>query len=422
MGKRTPFLGSLIVQMVMAIILGAAVGYFFPKFGADLNPLAGGFVRLIKMIVGLLIFLTVSSGIARLGDFRKVGKIGVKSLVYFEVVSTLALLWGLVMVELFQPGAGMNIDPAQIDTSAVAGFASSAKQLTVVDFLLNIIPTTAVNALAQGAILQVLLLALFVGFALLKMGKRAEPLVEHLHHWTEVVFIIIAAIMKVAPIAVFAAAGYTIGKFGVGSLVSLGKLIGVFYLACVAFIAVVMGSIARISGFSLWKFVRYIREEILLAFSTASSEAVLPRMLIKLEDAGCTPSVVGFVIPTGYSFNLDGSSLYLTLAAIFIAQACNVHLGIGQEISLLLIFLLTSKGVAGVTAGGFVTLAGTLSIVPDIPMAGLALLLGIDRFLDAMRTVTNVIGNGVATLAIARWEGQCDRAILQKALSGETTD
>lgn len=422
MQPRKPFYQGLIFQMVTAVILGAAIGYAFPQFGADLNPLASGFVKLIKMVVGLLIFLTVSSGIARLGDFKKVGKIGIKSLVCFEAISTLALLWGLVMVELFKPGTGMNINPAQIDTSSVASFATSAKHLNAVDFLLNVIPTSAVDAFAQGTILQVLLVSLFIGFALLKMGKRADPVIEHLHHWTEVMFIIVGAIMKMAPLAVFAATGYTIGKFGLGSLVSLGKLVGTLYLASVLFIAVVMGLVARLSGFSLWKFIKYIREELLLAFTTASSEAVLPRMLVKLEKAGCAPSVVGFVIPTGYSFNLVGSSLYLTFTAVFIAQACNVHLSIDQELTLLVIFLLTSKGVAGVTAGGFVALAGTLSIMPDIPMAGLAILLGIDRFLDAMRTATNVIGNGVTTIAIAKWEGQCDTKLLQNVLGGEAED
>jgi aerobic C4-dicarboxylate transport protein len=419
MKTSRPFYRSPAFQMVTAIVVGALVGYAYPGLGTDLNPLAVGFIKLIRMIVTLIIFLTVAAGIARIGDVKKVGKLGIKSLVYFEVVSTIALLFGLLIMEVFKPGAGMNINPAQIDTSAVSSFASTAKSLTVVDFILNIIPTTAVNAFATGSILQVLLFALFVGFALLHMGKRAEPLIEFLHNWTEVIFVIVGAIMKVAPLAVFGAAAYTIGKFGLGSLVSLGKLVAVFYLGCIVFIAVVMGLVARVAGFSLWKFIKYINEEMLLAFSTASSEAVLPRMLGKLERAGCAESVVGFVIPTGYSFNLDGSSLYLTAAAVFIAQAMNVQLSLGQELGLLVIFLLTSKGVAGVTAGGFVTLAGTLTVFPDIPMAGLALLLGVDRFLDAMRTTTNVVGNGVATLAIAKWEGQRDDQQMHRVLNGD---
>lgn len=419
MTSKRPIYASPAFQMLVAIVIGAAIGYAYPTLGAALNPLAVGFVKLIKMIVVLIIFLTVSVGIARIGDVRGVGRLGVKSLVYFEVVSTLALLFGLLVVELTQPGAGMNINASQLDASAVASFASTAKSLTLVDFLLNVIPATAVNAFAQGNILQVLLFSLFVGFALLKLGQRAEPLIDALHRWTEVIFIIVGVIMKVAPLAVLGAVAYTIGQFGLGSLVALGKLVGIFYLTCIAFIIVVMGAVAFVSGFNLWKFVNYIREELLLAFSTASSEAVLPRMIAKLENAGCSPPVVGFVIPTGYSFNLDGSSLYLTAAAVFIAQATNVHLSYGQEFLLLVIFLLTSKGVAGVTAGGFVTLAGTLTVFPDIPMAGLALLLGIDRFLDAARTATNVVGNGVATLAIAKWEGQRDDVRMNAALNGE---
>jgi aerobic C4-dicarboxylate transport protein len=414
-----PLHKNLAFQMVVAIVLGAVVGYVFPQFGAALNPVAGGFVKLITMVVGLVIFLTVTTGIAKLGDFAKVGKIGVTSLIYFEVASTIALVWGLVMVEVFKPGVGMNIDPSKISAGAVAAYASSAKSLTVTGFILNIIPKSAVGAFGGGTILQVLVVSLFVGFALLKMGERGAPIVDQLLRWTDVIFIIVGAIMKVAPIAVFAATGYTIGKFGLGTLVSLGKLVGVLYLACILFIVVGMGLVARFSGFSLWKMIKYIREEILLAFSTGASEAVLPRMLIKLENAGCSAPVVGFVVPTGYLFNLDGSSLYLTLAAVFIAQACNIHLSLGQDAALLGMFLLTSKGVGGVTAGGFVTLAGTLSIIPDIPVAGLALVLGVDRFMDAMRTSTNVIGNAVATLAIAKWEGQRDDARMHRALDGQ---
>lgn len=407
--------------MVAAIILGAATGYFFPNLGIDLNALAAGFIKLIRMVVALIIFLTVAGGIAKIGSVGRVGRMGVRSLIYFEVVSTIALLLGLVSMEIFRPGSGMNIDATQLDAKAVASFASTAHSLTVTDFILNIIPGTAVNAFAQGAILQVLLFSVFVGVALLHLGKRAEPLVQALHGWTEVVFVIVGAIMKVAPLAVFGAAAYTIGKFGLGSLVSLGRLVIVFYLTSALFIALVLGTIARISGFSLWKFMKYIKEEMLVAFSTASSEAVLPRMIDKLGRVGCAESVVGFVIPTGYSFNLDGSSLYLTAAAVFIAQATNTPLTVGQELELLLIFLLTSKGVAGVTAGGFVTLAGTLSIFPEIPLPGLALLLGIDRFLDAVRTMTNVVGNGVATLVIAKWESQRDDATMHAVLNGEVT-
>jgi aerobic C4-dicarboxylate transport protein len=419
MTGRRPFYRSLAFQMLVAVVLGVAVGYASPNFGAALNPLAGGFIKLIRMVIAVIIFLVVSTGIARVGDVKRVGRLGIKLLVYFEVVSTLALILGMVASAIFQPGAGMNINPAAVNASATAGYASAAKSLSVVDFILNIIPNTAVGAFATGSILQVLFLSIFVGFALLYMGKRAEPLVEFLQQWTEVVFIIIRAIMKVAPLAVFGAAAYVIGKFGLGSLLSLGKLILLVYASCIVFIVVVMGSVARITGFSLWKFIKYIREELVLAFFTASSEAVLPFMFAKLKNVGCADAVVGFAIPTGYSFNLDGSSLYLTAAAMFIAQASNVHLSFAQDISLMFIFLLSSKGVAGVPAGGFVVLAGTLAIFPDIPMAGLALLLGIDRFLDAMRTMTNVLGNGVATMAIARWDGQRDDGRMQRVLNGE---
>lgn len=417
MTTKRPFYRTLAFQMLVAVVLGILLGFFDPDLGAALNPLATGFIRLIRMVISVIIFLIVSTGIARVGDMRKVGSLGIKLLVYFEVVSTLALIFGMVASEIFQPGAGMNLDPSQIGTASTAGYAATAQHLSVVDFLLNIIPSTAVGAFAEGSILQVLFLSVFVGFALLFMGPRGEKLVEFLQGWTEVVFIIVRAIMKVAPLAVFGAAAFVIGRFGLGSLVALGKLILVTYGACIVFIAVVMGSVARIAGFSLWKFIRYLREELMVAFFTASSEAVLPFMFAKLKRAGCADAVVGFALPTGYSFNLDGSSLYLTTAAMFIAQAANVHLSLAQDISLMAIFLLSSKGVAGVPSGGFVVLAGTLAVFPDIPMAGLALLLGIDRFLDAMRTMTNVLGNGVATMVVAHWEGQRDDAQMSAALN-----
>ena len=419
MKSSRPFYRSQAFQMLVALVLGGAVGYVWPSFGTGLNALAVGFIKLITMIVALLIFLTISVGIARLGSVKTVGRIGIKLIVYFEVVSTIALLWGLMWMDLFRPGAGMNINPSTLDSSITAGFASSAHSMSIVTFLLNVIPSTAMGAFAQGSILQVLVFSVFVGFALLYMGKRAELLLTFMQQGTEVIFFIVGAVMKVAPLAVFGAMAYTIGRFGLGSVVSLGKVIGLFYLSCIAFIIVVMGVVSVIFRFNLWKFARYIREEMLLAFCTASSEAVLPRMFAKLENAGCAPSVVGLTIPTGYSFNLDGSSLYLTTAALFIAQATNVHLGLGQEFGLLVIFLLSSKGVAGVTAGGFVVLAGTLTVFPDIPLSGLALILGIDRFFDAMRTMTNVLGNGVATLAIAKWENQRDDARMHKVLDGD---
>ncbi len=419
MATSRPFYRTLAFQMLVAVVLGVLVGFLYPNLGAAMNPLAAGFVRLIRMVIAVLIFLIVSTGIARVGDMKKVGRLGIKLLIYFEVVSTLALILGMVASAIFQPGAGMNINPASVSAAATAGYAATAKHLSIIDFILNVIPNTAVGSFATGSILQVLFFSVFVGFALLFMGERAEPLIDFLQRWTEVVFIIIRAIMKVAPLAVFGAAAFVIGKFGIGSLAALAKLIILTYAACVVFIAVVMGSVAKLTGFSLWKFIKHIREEMILAFCTASSEAVLPFMVAKLKNLGCADAVVGFAIPTGYSFNLDGSSLYLTAAAMFIAQASNVHLTFAQDISLMAIFLLSSKGVAGVPAGGFVVLAGTLAIFPEIPMAGLALLLGIDRFLDAMRTMTNVVGNGVATMAIAKWEGQRDDARMNAVLNGE---
>jgi aerobic C4-dicarboxylate transport protein len=323
------------------------------------------------------------------------------------------------MVNVFKPGVGMNINPAQLDANLVSGYATNAKALNAVDFILNIIPSSAVNAFAQGNILQVLLFALFVGFALLHIGKRAEPIIDTIERWSEVIFTIVGAIMKLAPLAVFGAVGYTIGKFGVASLIALGKLVALFYLTNVLFIIVIMGAIAYISGFSLWKFVRYLGEELVLVFCTASSEAALPRLIRKLEKLGCSTPVVGFVVPTGYSFNLDGSYIYLTMGAIFIAQATNIDLSMAQQFGLLSIFLLTSKGVAGVTAGGFVVLAGTLSIFPDIPLVGLGLLLGIERFMDSMRTATNLLGNGVATMVVAKWERQRDDRKMNLVLNQE---
>ncbi|HXP95772.1 MAG TPA: cation:dicarboxylase symporter family transporter, partial [Telmatospirillum sp.] len=358
----------------------------------------------------------------KLGDVKKVGRIGVKSLIYFEIVSTIALAFGLLVVNVFKPGVGMNINPAQLDANLVAGYATNAKALNTVDFILNIIPASAVNAFAQGNILQVLLFALFVGFALLHIGKRAEPIIDQIERWSEVIFSIVGAIMKLAPLAVFGAVGYTIGKFGVASLISLGKLVGLFYLTNLVFMFAILGTIAYLSGFNLWKFIKYLSEELVLVFCTASSEAALPRLIRKLENVGCSVPVVGFVVPTGYSFNLDGSYIYLTMGAIFIAQATNIDLSMTQQLGLLCIFLLTSKGVAGVTAGGFVVLAGTLSIFPDIPLVGLGLLLGIERFMDSMRTATNLLGNGVATMVIAKWERQRDDRQMNMVLNGEVVE
>jgi aerobic C4-dicarboxylate transport protein len=387
-----------------------------------MKPLGDGFIKLIKMIIAPIIFCTVVIGIAGMEDMKKVGKTGGLALLYFEIVSSIALVVGLVIINLVQPGAGMNVDAASLDTKQVAAYTGPGKMQGTVEFLLAIIPNTVIDAFAKGEILQVLLFSVLFGFALHKFGGRGTLVFDIIEKTSHVLFSIVGIIMRVAPIGAFGAMAFTIGKYGIDSLVQLGKLMGTFYATCLFFIFVVLGLIARFHGFSIWKFIKYIKEELLIVLGTSSSESVLPRMMAKMENLGAKKSVVGLVIPTGYSFNLDGTSIYLTMAAVFIAQATNTPMTFGQELTLLAVLLLTSKGAAGVTGSGFIVLAATLSAVGHVPVAGLALILGIDRFMSEARALTNLIGNGVATVVVAKWTGELDTARLDRTLDGETAD
>jgi len=413
---RKPWYRSLYLQVITAIVIGVLLGHFWPATGEAMKPLGDGFIKLIKMMIAPIIFCTVVVGIAGMEDMKKVGKTGGLALLYFEIVSSIALIVGLVIVNLVQPGVGMNVDAKTIDTKSISAYTGPGKMQGTVEFLLNVIPSTIVDAFAKGEILQVLLFAVLFGFALHRFGGRGTPVFDFIEKFSHVLFSIVGYIMKVAPLGAFGAMAFTIGKYGIGSLFSLGKLMGTFYATCLVFIFIVLGLIARFNGFSVWKFIKYIKEELLIVLGTSSSESVLPRMMVKMENLGAKKSVVGLVIPTGYSFNLDGTSIYLTMAAVFIAQATNTPLDITHQITLLLVLLLTSKGAAGVTGSGFIVLAATLSAVGNVPVAGLALILGIDRFMSEARALTNLIGNGVATLVVARWTGDLDSARLKREL------
>ena len=416
-----PFYRSLYFQVITAIIIGVLLGHFWPQTGEAMKPLGDGFIKLIKMIIAPIIFCTVVVGIAGMEDMKKVGKTGGLALLYFEIVSSIALVVGLVIINIVQPGTGMNIDASSLDTKGIANYTKPGQMTGTTDFLLNVIPNTVVDAFAKGEILQVLLFAVMFGFALHKFGGRGTLVFDFIEKFSHVLFSIVGYIMKVAPIGAFGAMAFTIGKYGVGSLLQLGQLMATFYITCLIFIFVVLGSIARFNGFSIWKFIKYIKEELLIVLGTSSSESVLPRMMTKLENLGARKSVVGLVIPTGYSFNLDGTSIYLTMAAVFIAQATNTPMSLGQQLTLLLVLLLTSKGAAGVTGSGFIVLAATLSAVGHVPVAGLALILGIDRFMSEARALTNLIGNGVATVVVAKWTGDLDTARMQQVLNNEST-
>jgi aerobic C4-dicarboxylate transport protein len=411
-----PIYKSLYVQVLTAVIIGVLLGHFNPEVGASMKPLGDGFIKLIKMIIAPIIFCTVVVGIAGMEDMKKVGKTGGLALIYFEVVSTLALIIGLVVVNVLQPGNGMHVDASTLDTKGIAAYTAPGKMQGTVEFLLNVIPTSVVDAFAKGEILQVLLFSVLFGFALHKFGGRGTQVFDFIEKLSHVLFDIVGIIMKVAPIGAFGAMAFTIGKYGVDSLFSLGKLMGAFYLTCLIFVFGVLGVISRLHGFSVFKFVRHIKEELLIVLGTSSSESVLPRMMEKLEGLGARKSVVGLVIPTGYSFNLDGTSIYLTMAAVFIAQATDTPMTLTQQITLLAVLLLTSKGAAGITGSGFIVLAATLSAVGHVPVAGLALILGIDRFMSEARALTNLVGNGVATLVVAKWTGDLDMQKLQSTL------
>ena len=428
---KKPIYKSLYFQVIVAIIAGILVGHFFPSgtqvingvekyvpgWGELFYPLGQGFIKLIKMIIAPVIFCTVVSGIAGMESMKSVGKTGGVALLYFEIVSTIALLIGLLVINIWKPGVGMNVDPSTLDTSGISKFVESGQQQTTVDFFMHIIPNTVVGAFAEGEILQVLLFALMFGFALHKLGDAGKPVLKFIDQISHVFFNIVNMIMKLAPIGAFGAMAYTIGKYGIGSLAQLAQLIICFYITCLLFIFLVLGTISRLCGFSILKMIRMIREELLIVLGTSSSESVLPRMLKKLEIAGCEKSVVGLVIPTGYSFNLDGTSIYLTMAAIFIAQATNTQLDLMHQVTLLGVLLISSKGAAGVTGSGFIVMAATLSAVGHIPVAGLALILGIDRFMSESRALTNLVGNALATIVVAKWVGQLDQEKLNFALA-----
>jgi aerobic C4-dicarboxylate transport protein len=406
--ERVPLYKHLYFQVLIAILIGIALGHFHPELGAQMKPLGDGFIKLIKMLIAPVIFCTVVTGIGGMENMRAVGRTGAYALIYFEILSTLALIVGLVVVNLVQPGVGMNVAVESLDTSALQAYEQAAKEQNVVGFLLGIIPETFLGALARGEILQVLLIALLFGFALHALGERSRNMLALIDDLSAVLFRIVAMVMRVAPLGAFGAMAFTIGKYGVGTLVSLGKLMACFYATCLLFIFVVLGAIARAHGFRITKLVRYLREELLIVLGTSSSESVLPRLLAKMERVGCAKSVVGLVIPTGYSFNLDGTSIYLTMAAVFIAQATNTPLGLLDQLGLLAVLLVTSKGAAGVTGSGFIVLAATLSALDTLPVAALALILGIDRFMSEARALTNLIGNGAATVIVAKWCGALD--------------
>ena len=414
------FYRSLYFQVITAIVIGVLLGHFAPATGEAMKPLGDGFIKLIKMVIAPIIFCTVVVGIAGMEDMKKVGKTGGLALLYFEVVSSLALVIGLLIVNFIQPGNGMHIDANALDTKAIAAYTGPGKMVGTVDFLLNVIPSSVVDAFAKGDILQVLLFSVMFGFALHAFGGRGTLVFDFVEKLSHVLFRIVGVIMKVAPIGAFGAMAFTIGKYGVASLLSLGQLMATFYITCLLFVFGVLGTIAKLHGFSIWKFVKYIKEELLIVLGTSSSESVLPRMMAKLENLGARKSVVGLVIPTGYSFNLDGTSIYLTMAAVFIAQATDTPMTMVQQLTLLAVLLLTSKGAAGVTGSGFIVLAATLSAVGNVPVAGLALILGIDRFMSEARALTNLVGNGVATLVVAKWCGELDNDRLQAQLNGAT--
>lgn len=416
--RPRPFYRHLYFQVLAAIILGATIGHFWPDVGESLKPLGDGFIKLVKMIIAPVIFLTVVTGIAGMRDLDKVGRVALKAFVYFLVFSTLALIVGLVVANVVHPGAGMNIDPATLDTKAVASYASKAHDQTIVGFLLHIIPDTVVSAFAEGEILQVLFFSILFGISLAVIGERGQPVLNILESVAEAFFRLVHILMKAAPIGAFGAFAFTIGKYGIGSVVNLAALVATFYLTSIFFVLVILGLVAKANGFSIFRLIRYLKAELLLVLGTSSSESALPSLIEKLEKAGCPKSVVGLVVPLGYSFNLDGTNIYMTLAALFIAQATGVHLSLGDQALLLGVAMLSSKGAAGVTGAGFITLAATLSVVPSVPVAGMALILGVDRFMSECRALTNFMGNAVATIVVSRWENALDKDQLDVALAG----
>ena len=414
---KLPFYRTLWGQVLIGVALAIVLGYLKPHTAVAMKPLGDAFIRLITMIITLVIFCTVVTGIAGMEDMKKVGRVGGKALLYFEVVSTLALVVGLVVGNTVHTGAGFNANPATLNAKAVAGYAGAAKAQTISDFLMHIIPTTVVDAFSRGDILEVVFVAILFGFALSAMGEKCKPLVEMFHGLTQAVFGIVNIVMKFAPIGAFGAMAFTIGQYGIASLGPLAKFIGTFWLTSLLFVLIVMGGVAAAAGFNIFKYLRYIKEEIVLVLATSSSETALPTLMEKMEKLGCSKSLVGLVVPTGYTFNTDGSSLYMTMAALFVAQATNTHLTLTQQLTIFAVAVLTSKGAAGVQGAAFIALVGTLMVIPSIPVAGMALILGIDRFMSMCRATVNMVGNGVATIVVARWEKELNTATLQKNMA-----
>jgi aerobic C4-dicarboxylate transport protein len=415
-------LGMLYIQVLVAVIAGVTLGVLYPAFGADLKPLGDAFVKLIKMVFAPVIFATVVLGIAKLENMKELGRVGLRALLYFEILSTFALAIGLLVVNIMRPGVGMNIDPHALDAKSIASYTTSVKHDGVAGFFLQMIPTSVVDALAKNDILQILLFSIMFGVALAKMGKKAEPVVSLLNSFSQSMFVVVGMIMRVAPLAAFGAMAFTVGKYGFGSMLSLARLMGTMYLTCILFVIIVLGTISRLSGFSLWKFLKYMREELFTVLGTSSSESVVPQMMSKLERVGCSKPVVGLVVPAGLTFNPDGQCIYYTMAAIFIAQATNTPLTLMDQLIVLGVLMLTSKGSAGVTGSGFITLAATLGSLGKIPVEGMVLLLGVDRFMSEARAITNTIGNAVGTMAIARWVGAMDVQRVQAVLNGEAVE
>ncbi|MCE3261643.1 MAG: C4-dicarboxylate transporter DctA [Pseudoduganella sp.] len=418
--EKKPFYKILYVQVLFAIACGVLLGIYLPTDAVAMKPLGDGFIKLIKMIIAPVIFCTVVTGIAGMQDVKKIGRVGGKALLYFEVVSTFALVIGLAVANFMQPGAGFNADPATLDAKSIAQYTDKAKAQSTTDFVLNIIPNTVVDAFAKGDILQVLLVAILFGFSLSLLGERGRPVTKLIDEISHAFFGMVNIIMKAAPIGAFGAMAFTIGKYGVDSLLPLAKLMGSFYLTCFLFVFLVLGGIAKYTGFSITRFIAYIKEELLIVLGTSSSESALPSLMRKLEKLGASKPVVGLVVPTGYSFNLDGTNIYMTMAALFVAQATNTDLSLTQQLTILGVAMLTSKGASGITGAGFITLAATLAVVPTIPVAGMALILGIDRFMSECRALTNFVGNGVAAVVVAKWEGELDMATMQRELAHPT--
>lgn len=417
--KKKKLYQILYVQVIFAIVVGILLGHFFPQTGEAMKPLGDAFIKIVKMIIAPVIFLTVVTGIAGMTNMKKVGRVAGKAFAYFLTFSTLALIVGMVVANIIQPGSGLNIDPSTLDASKVDGYVTKAKDSSVVGFLMDIIPTTIVSPLTNGNILQVLFVAILFGVALASVGDRARPITNLLQELSAPVFKMVSMLMTLAPIGAFGAMAFTIGKYGLKSISSLLMLVGTFYITSLLFVLVILGAVARYNGFSIIKLIKYIKDELWLVLGTSSSEAALPTLMHKMEKAGCEKSVVGLVIPTGYSFNLDGTNIYMTMAALFIAQAVGIELTWGEQLTLLFVAMLSSKGAAGVTGAGFITLAATLSVVPSVPVAGMALILGIDRFMSECRALTNLVGNACATIVVARWEGALDKEQLNQALNGQ---